>query len=235
MPEEYGWVLRRWAGAFHANPKTAPLIHRICRKLQFITPSAEAVLLKNPWDTGHVSDLLAHFRDARFIFLQRDPLAIVNSQLRVAENFGKNKNHYVNLLFRGIPMGRTWLWLQRAARKVAGGRRHRRIALRYILAGVTRELVRFEASWDTVPPNRRLAIDYAELISDPGGSLEKLAAFLGLPLRRDFLLAKPNPRDPAMLPEVAAAEAGFRQGLRDRGVGQRPLADVQTTSAGIRA
>jgi hypothetical protein len=50
-----------------------------------------------------------------------------------------------------------------------------------------------------------------------------------------IVAARNEERDPAMLPEVAAAEAGFRQGLRDRGVGQRPLADVQTTSTGIRA
>jgi hypothetical protein len=228
MPEEYGWVLRRRAGSFYTNAKTAPLLDEICRKLQFITPSGLAVLLKNPWDTGHVGDLLAYFPDARFIFLQRDPVAIVNSQFRVAKYFGENNNPYVNLLFRGISLGRTWMRLQRVVRKAAGGRLHGRIALRHILRDVSRELVRLETSWDAVSPRRRVALDYGGMVRDPDGSLEKLAAFLGLSPRCDSVPKKPNPRDPTFLPEVAAAEAGFRRCLRNRGIAQRPLDEMRT-------
>ncbi len=120
MPEEYGWLLRSRAGAFHTNEKTAPLLDEICRKLQFITPSAKVVLQKNPWDTGHVRYLLAYFPDARFIFLQRDPVAIVNSQFWIVKYFCDNKDPFVNMLLTGIPLGRTWMWLQRAVRKAAG-------------------------------------------------------------------------------------------------------------------
>lgn len=233
MLEEYGWVLRRRAGAFHTNAKSAPLLDEICRKLQFIMPSAEAVLQKNPWDTGHAGDILAYFPDARFIFLQRDSVAIVNSQFRIAKYFGENKDPFVNMLFSGIPLGRTWMWLQRALRKVAGEHWHGRIALRYILRDVTRELDRLETSWDTVPPCQRMALDYGGLVSDPDGALERVAAFLGLAPRCDPVYEKPNPRDPILLPEVAAAEAGFRRRLRERGIAQRPLDEIRTPSPRI--
>jgi hypothetical protein len=227
MVEEYGWVLRRRAGAFHAHAKTVPLLGEICRKLQFLTPAAEAVLLKNPWDTGHVDDLLDYFPDARFIFLQRDPVAIVNSQFRIAKYFGRNKDPYVNLLFSGIPLGRTWMWLQRAVRKAAGERRHGRMVLRYILSGVTRELGRIEESWDRVPPPRRTALDYDGLVSGPDEALRKVSAFLGLVPRSDHASEKPNPRNPALLPEVAAAEAVFRRRLRGLGIAQRRFYEIR--------
>jgi len=233
MLEEYGWVLRRRAGAFHTNTKTAPLLDEICRKLQFIMPSAKAVLHKNPWDTGHVGNILAYFPDARFIFLQRDPVAIVNSQFRIAKYFGEKKDPFVNMLLSGIPMGRTWMLLQRAVRKAAGEHWHSRIALRYILRDVTRELDRFETSWDTVPPHQRMALDYAGLVSDQAGALERVEAFLELPPRCDPVHEKPNPRDPILFPKVAAAEAGFRRRLRDRGIAHRPLDEIRSASPRI--
>lgn len=228
MLEEYGWVLRRHAGVFHTNARTAPLVDEICRKLHILTPSAEAVLLKNPWDAGHAGDLLAHFHDARFIFMQRDPVAIVNSQFRFARYSGLTKDPYLHMLLGGIPLGRTWMRLQRAVRKAAGGSWHGRIALSYILRDVTRGLGRLEASWTAVPPRRRVALDYSSLVRDPDGTLEKVARSLGLSPRRDRVRVEPNPRDPTLLPEVAAAEAGFRRRLSEKGITQRPLDEIRT-------
>ncbi len=224
MPEEYGWILRRRGGSFHTDPRTAPLVDEICRKLRYVTPAAEAVLLKNPWDTGHVRDLLTRFPDARFIFLKRDPAAIVNSQFRIARHFGGTKDPFVNMLFRGIPSGRLWMWFQRFVRTTAGARRHGRIALRFILRGVTRELGRLETSWRLTPPHQRLALDYEGLLSDLDGTLERVSAFLGLAARRDRVLTAPRPRDPALLPEVAAVEAAFRRKLRGQAAGPLPPA-----------
>jgi hypothetical protein len=232
MLEEYGWVLRRRAGAFHTNANTAPLLDEICRKLQFIMPSAKAVLLKNPYDTGHVGDLLAYFPNARFIFLQRDPVEIVNSQFRIAKYFGENKDPFVNMLLSGIPLGRAWMWLQRAVRKAAGKHWHGWIALRYILRNVTRELSRLETSWSMVPPRQRIALDYAELVSDQAGALERVAAFLRIAPRCDPVHVKPNPRDPILLLEVVA-DAGFRRWLRKKGIAQRPLGEMRTPSSRI--
>jgi len=223
MLEEYGWVLKRRAGAFHTNTKTASQLQEICRKLQFISPSAKAILLKNPWDTGHASNILSIYPDARFIFLQRDPVAIVNSQFRIAKYFSETKDPFVNMLLKGIPMGQAWMWLQRAVRKTAGKKWHARIALRYILRTVTRELSRLETSWDMVASHQRIAFDYTDLVSDQAGVLKKVSAFLGLPPRSDPSPEKPNPRPPVLLPEVAAAEAGFRLRLEETGIAQRPL------------
>jgi hypothetical protein len=222
MPEEYGWILRRRGGSFHTNPRTAPLVDEICRKLRYVTPAAEAVLLKNPWDTGHVKDLLARFADARFIFLRRDPVAIVNSQFRIAKYFGGTKDPFVNMLFSGIPSGRIWMWLQRSVRRAAGERRHGWIALRFILRDVACELGRFEASWSVVPSPRRLALDYEELVSRPDEVLERVSAFLGLAVRRNPVRSAPRPRDSTLLPEVAAVEAAFRRRLRERAAEPRP-------------
>jgi len=225
MPEEYGWLLRRNAGAFHANSKTAPLLDEICRKLHLLTPSAEAVLLKNPRDTGHVSDLLTYFPDARFIFLERDPVAIMNSQLRVAKYHAEMRDPYLSMLLSGITFGRTAMSLQRTLRKVTGDW-HGQIVLRYIMREVTRDLGRFEISWNIVPPRRRLALTYSGMVRDQAGVLKKVASSLGLSPRGDPVRMNPNPRDPTLLPEVAAAEAYLRRRLKKKRIAQRPLEEI---------
>lgn len=225
MPEEYGWLLRRWAGAFCTNARTAPLLDEICRKLQFLMPSAEAVLLKNPWDAGHVGDVLNRFPDARFIFLQRTPVAIVNSQFRIAQYFSKHKDPFIHLLFNGIPLGRAWLWTQRAVRKVVGEKWHGRIALGYIKRDVVRELKRLETSWKLCPPDQKIALDYNGLIDNPQEALQKVSGFLGISPRPEFAPAKSNPRIPALLPEVERVEADFCRLLASRRIAQQPFGE----------
>lgn len=221
--EEYGWVLGRRTGSFHASRRTAPLIDEINRKLQFLEPRSEAVVQKNPWDTGHVGSLLAAFPEARFVFIERDPMAIVNSQFRIAKYSRDKRDPYLDLLLEGIPLGRAWMSFQRGLRRTAGERLFVRIALRHITADVERELARLEASWSAVPPRLRLAVDYTGLVGDPDGTLSKAQSFLGLPLRPDAMRIMPEPRDATLLPEVAAIEARFRGRLKDKGIAQRPL------------
>lgn len=218
MPEEYGWVLRRRAGAFYVNAKTAPVLEEICRKLQYLTPSAAAVLLKNPWDTGRANDLLANFPDSRFVFLRRDPMTIVNSQFRIARLHGGETDPYLDLLLEGIPLGRAWVRLQRVLKKALGTSQYGRLALGHILRDVARELGRLGVSWKALPPDRRLALEYENLVRDPDGAVEKVAGYLGLPLLPGHALAKPRPRDLSLLPEVAAVETAFRKRLARRGI-----------------
>jgi hypothetical protein len=220
MPEEYGWILRRTAGAFYVNSRTAPVLDELCRKLQYLTPSAGAVVLKNPWDSGYAEDLLAYLPDARFIFLRRDPVAIVNSQFRIAKLHGGRRDPYLDLLLEGIPLGRAWVRLQRILRRALGASFYGRMALRYIFRDVARELVRLETSWKAVPANRRRALNYADLLSDPDGAIDKVAGFLSLPLLPEPDIVKPRPGDQTLLPEVADAESSFRMRLDRRGIVQ---------------
>ena len=217
-PEEYGWILRRRKGAFHVNGKTAPVLDEICRKLQYLTPSAGAVLLKNPWDAGHGQDLLANLPDSRFIFMRRDAVAIVNSQFRIAKLHGGETDPYLDLLLEGIPLGRAWVRLQRVLNMVLGASLFGRLALGHILREVARELGRLEVSWKALPPDRRLALEYENVLRDPDGAVEKVADFLGLPLRPEAARTEPRPRDRSLLPEVAAVETEFRKGLDRRGI-----------------
>ncbi|MBL4607882.1 MAG: sulfotransferase [Pseudomonadales bacterium] len=53
----------------------------ICQKLQALDQGSQSVLLKNPWDTGNAKQILERFPNARFIYITRDPIFILNSQM----------------------------------------------------------------------------------------------------------------------------------------------------------
>ncbi len=224
--EEYGWLLRRHSSALFTNEKTAPLLEEICKKLLATTPSAQAVLLKNPWDTGHVADILRQFPKARFIFLQRDPVAILNSQFRNAVHFGAKKDLFLNLLLEGFTLGKIVMFFQRSLRTLAGARFYNRVMLRHLLKDVTRELGRLESSWKAAPHNQRLLVNYDQLVRDPLSNLERIADFLALDPTSDLQSIKANPRDPKYLPDIAAVQAAFRQSLKEKGIAQKPLDEM---------
>src|SRR5690606_15866575 len=65
---------------------------------QFVTPGAEAVLLKNPWDTGNARNILQWFPNARFIYITRDPIYILNSQINAALSLLSGSQPFQTLL-----------------------------------------------------------------------------------------------------------------------------------------
>ena len=72
MVEEYGWMLRNHSFSMKVTASNRAVLDEMCRKLQYVTPGAQAVLLKNPWDTGNARQILEWFPNARFIYITRD-------------------------------------------------------------------------------------------------------------------------------------------------------------------
>ena len=227
LPEEYGWLLKSRLGIWNTNHKNAPLVDDICRKLHVLMPTATNVMLKNPFDTGHVGQLHEKFPDAKFIFLTRNPLAIVNSQFRVARYLGENKNPFINKLFSQIPLGGVWLWIQRAVRKSAGQFIHSRLALNYIIRSVIRELVLFETSWALVPAQLRLAIEYEEMVNNHEVILKQVSSFLGYSRTGVAIQNNTNVRQLEFFPEVAAIKNRFYRVLRERGIAHNNFTKIK--------
>lgn len=209
--EEYGWVLKRYGKTFHFSPSSAPVMDAMCRKLQRLTPGAQAVLLKNPWDTGYVAGLARRYPDARFIFIRRDPTAILNSQFRNAMYYGSTRDPLLNVLLRGIPLARVVMWFQRQHRRFLGEKLFKRNMIRWLVKDVARESERLEQSWQVVEPGRRMGLTYEELVAGPPGVLKQIAEFLEIEPTGDLSTVQAKPRKPELLPEVAAVEAELRK------------------------
>ena len=96
----------------HLNGRTAKLFEEMCRKLLYMQADGETVLMKNPWDTSAGVEISALFPESRFIFISRDPIRILNSQVKNAEVFASGDSLYLDLLVRGFPLAQLAFFIE---------------------------------------------------------------------------------------------------------------------------
>lgn len=216
--EEYGWILARRRGSMHLTKDTVKVFEIMCRKLLDTTEGAEAVLLKNPWDAGRGAEILRLLPGSRFLYLRRDPLGILSSQLRNAVHYGSGPDRFLGLLLRGIPLARCAIGAQRAVHEVLGASLYRRIMLELLMRDVAAQLRLLEDAVAELPADAATVVRYEDLTRDPRTTLERVVAFLGLTPRLPLELVKPRPRELALPPEVEAVRERF---LAMLGVGSR--------------
>lgn len=96
--EEYGFILGQRAGRAELTPKTLKVFIELCKKIQFISDNDKPILLKNPWDFSNFVCIKKVFPNAKFIFLHRNPIKTLNSQLKAMRTLLKHKSPYMALL-----------------------------------------------------------------------------------------------------------------------------------------
>ena len=182
LPEEYGFLLpgRR------LTPETAPVVASVYRDLAGADASGARYLLRNPWDLARAPMILTLFPGASFVFVVRDPVETIDSQLRATRALFAEPSEYHALL---DPRYRRML------------RHPLRLALYRFLTGrprmvgtFTRSFARSTARWleslDRLPPNRWIVTRYEDLIADPANELGRLYGFLGLSPERIPAIAR---------------------------------------------
>src|SRR5690606_25133003 len=111
------------AGRLRLDARTAPLLSELCRKLLVTRPEAAGhgvVLLKSPWDCGRGAEIKALFPQARFVFIHRDPLRIVDSQLRNGLLFKTTETPYLDSLIAPSRLARFVFGGQRLFSRLVG-------------------------------------------------------------------------------------------------------------------
>lgn len=214
LPEEYGFLLpgRR------LTPETAPVLAAVYRGLAGRDPGLAAgdarearYLLRNPWDLASASRILELFPEARFVFVVRDPVETIDSQLQAARTLLAEPSEYhavLDLEYRKLLQRRGRLALYRFL-----ARRPRFVDL------LTRSFARDTRRWlddlDRLPPDRWIVSRYEDLLADPDHELRRLFAFLRLPPEPiDVLAREIRPGTRAVHPHVAARESRIRKRTR---------------------
>ena len=216
--EEYGFLLRRLGGSFKLSEDTAPLFEEMCRKLLALEPDSEAVLLKNPWDTANARWIAGRYEQARFIYISREPIAVLNSMLNAFLAYLDGPQHYLEMLLdtgngrKGYRKGYLIWLLMRGLRAVLGERAIALLARPMLARHVAREVVSYRQQLAAMPGNQAVEVDYAQLVQNPGETMTALAEFLDLPLRNvdELGLRAAKPRH-SVHPILKAYEASLNR------------------------
>jgi len=186
--EEYGFLLRKKSGSFKLSEQNTVLFSQLCRKLIAVEPGSQAVLLKNPWDTGNAQSILARFPDARFIYIRREPIAVLNSMLNALLAYLEGPQKYLEMLLdtgngrRGYRTGYCAWQMLRGFRAIVG-KKLTSLAGRSLLAkDLAKQVAIYQAEIASMPSSHAIELDYAELIADPSAAMHKLQPLLNIDL-----------------------------------------------------
>ncbi|MBD2857479.1 sulfotransferase [Spongiibacter sp. KMU-158] len=186
--EEYGFLLRQHSGKFRLNEHNADLFKQLCQKLMTVQPGSEAVLLKNPWDTGNAAFILQHFPNARFVYITREPIDVLNSMMNALLTYLDGPQHYLELLLsrggsrKGYRLGYGFWWLMRKVRQLLGEKMIGRMFRPMMTKQVVSQVVNYRRELASLAEDCAMEVDYLSLSSDPEQVMRQLAAFLDLPL-----------------------------------------------------
>jgi hypothetical protein len=217
--EEYGWILKREAGSFALGEPTVDAFRELRLKLSYLRADAEALLLKNPWDTAHAHEIASTFPEARFVFLRRDPIEILSSEVRNAMSFSTEKNALVQILTRRMPQVRLYLGLARVGHRLLGDERSERLLVRWFLKDIMNKLAAYRAAMERVPAERSVHVSYRELVDDTPRTLERLSSFLGLTMSAVAGDLQARRRPGGLLASLASSTEVLSEELRRGGCG----------------
>lgn len=209
-PEEYGYALPRQGRKPRLSWENLDAFENFCRKVQFTQKPGRALLLKNPFDASNFLFIARAFPEARFLFIHRNPVHVVNSQIKVIRSLLETRNEYVALVVRRyrrlweveakIALAR-WLSSDRWPLLVHQVANEVRNANRYFIDHVP-ELAR----------DRYVSLTYEELCRQPDATLCRILDFLEVPASSSNFSKDIAPRPIRLLPDVQRREQKILRG-----------------------
>jgi hypothetical protein len=177
FPEEYGFGIAD-GSRMQITPRTWARFLELCRKVQYISAPGRPLLLKNPWDSRAFLDLKQRLPESRFIFIHRNPAAVVRSLLEGMRELLRERNEYHALLadFYDRLMESQPLRL-RATRLLFSPR----LGLGARLVGwqVARTARYFVDHVGALAPEDYISLRYEDLCADPDRVVHQVLGFLG--------------------------------------------------------
>jgi hypothetical protein len=102
LPEEYCFALEHQGKRIVVDQRNLQSFNEFCRKVQLVQDPSRPLLLKNPYDTLNFLYLRDHVPDARFVFIYRHPVDVVNSQIRLLRQMIHKRSEYHMLMFHRL-------------------------------------------------------------------------------------------------------------------------------------
>jgi hypothetical protein len=212
LPEEYGFILRNAKFRPRLNPDNLADFVQFCKKVQFVSDPDRPLLLKNPRDFANVPYLKRALPLAKFIFIHRNPIHVINSQLKAIRSLFAAKSAYTALLaqwYRELFASPLRLF---AIRLLFLSRFN--LGLRIVARHVTRATSQFLEHVGDLPSADYVSVRYEDLCRDAETNVVRILRFLGLQpavdLPYDTFI---EPRPVRLLPEIVRKYDHIRRTL----------------------
>ncbi len=213
-PIEYGFILSDPSDQRpRITEKTRAKFEEIAKKIQYVSDPNKALLLKNPWDVIGFMDIKRWYPNARFVFIHRHPVNILNSQLQAVRSMLGSRNGFAAMIapwYRALYERPAKLWIARTI-----GKPPLRLWERLLAHHTTKMARYYMANFKRLPAGDAIEIQYEELCRNPEATMGKVMDFLDAhPAEPIDWAKKIAPREPRLLPEVIALFHSIRDKLK---------------------
>jgi len=202
FPEEYGFLLAQKTKRSRLNQNNLPLFIELCKKIQFISDSKKPLLLKNPFDFSNFTYIQKAFPNSKFVFIHRNPMNTLNSQLKAMRTLLQNKSAYMAMLSPWYDQVFDSDIRLHYYRFLYSSRNPFRVTS--TIRRITKETDTFLENVDLLKKDEEyINVRYEDICGDPRSTITYIMKFLDLQLRsnlnyRDFI----KPRKTIFLQEL---------------------------------
>jgi hypothetical protein len=192
LPEEYRFVLSSFDISFslrsrreideifapHLTPQTLAKFVELCRKKQLLASRDQPLVLKNPADY-YFNFAAVHkmLPSARFVFIHRHPLQVLNSYLLSFGTLMDKKSNYWSTLDKGYA---KFFGARQIERIVAAMSMRTGWYARLVLRRLIESFRYYLENIGCIPQDQYVVLRYEELCRDPEGCLYTIGRRLGL-------------------------------------------------------
>ena len=207
MPEEYAMILHAKAGSMSLNNHNFPVFDQLCRKVQLTSDHSLPLLLKNPFDFVNFLQIKEMMPTAKFVFIFRNPIQILNSQLIALHKSMTSNNPYIarlsktySLVQRIWPLNALISWATNPSSKG-------QLARRFMVWKIISQMNYYINHIKFLPRTEYLELRYEDLCEKPVELIRSIFDFLTMEPRiaMDFGLHV-RPRAVKLLPTLARDE-----------------------------
>jgi hypothetical protein len=175
-PEEYGFVLQNAGVGHQITARNLPYFRQFAAKMGFLGDGARPLLLKNPWDFGNFVPIWEWFPTAKFVFLHREPEAIISSKLRVVRTVLSGPNAYMAQLSRHYAQMVKKPWICSTLRRL--------VSLNWVAKRMMRQSERYVDYYfrniARIPESQRVELSYQSLCHAPNEMIERILHTVGV-------------------------------------------------------
>ena len=206
FPEEYGFLLAQKTKKSRLNRENLSLFIELCKKIQYISYPEKSLLLKNPFDFSNFTYIRKMFPNSKFIFIHRNPMNTLNSQIKAMQTLLQNKSTYMAMLspwydqvFKSNIQLRYYRFINSSRSSLRATSAVRRIS---------KETDTFLENIDFLQKDEEyIDVMYENLCSNPQITINSIMKFLDLPIQsnnnyRDFI----KPRKTVLLEKLKRRE-----------------------------
>lgn len=196
---EYVYIFSKRSRHWLITHQNKELFDDLCKKLKYVSENDNPILLKNPYDYANFLFIKKMYPNAKFIFIHRNPIAVINSMMNLWKTLTMNKNEYTALFSKSYNNHYNNV-LTRFAMRICYASRIP-VGIIDVIRRSSKGNRYFLKNIKYLSKDDYISVTYENLCKDPNKIITNIMNFLNLKTDIDFSNFV-KPRNPKIVPEV---------------------------------